>query len=153
MRHDFIGFDDNHYVTENPHVTAGLTRAGLWWALTDSPLGEWCPLTVVSQMLDCQLYGLNPAGHYLTNVLLHAASTVLLFLVLLRMTGALAKCLGGRRLRHSSAACRISGLVSRAPGRTERIVFHADVGRRMHFTSSVPRCLDTWRSPDFLPWA
>ena len=72
---------------ENPHVTAGLTLSGLWWALTDGPFGEWCPLSTLSHMLDCQLYGLNPAGHYLTNVLLHAASSVLLFLVLLRMTG------------------------------------------------------------------
>ena len=55
--------------------------------MTDGPFGEWYPLTTLSHMLDCQLYGLNPAGHYLTNVLLHAASSVLLFLVLLRMTG------------------------------------------------------------------
>ena len=75
------------FVYENPHVTPGLTLSGLWWALTDGPLGEWYPLTTLSHMLDCQLYGLNPAGHHLTNVLLHAASSVLLFLVLLRMTG------------------------------------------------------------------
>ncbi len=87
VHHEFIGFDDNKYVTENPHVTAGLTLSGLWWALTDSPLGEWCPLTIISQMLDCQLFGLDPAGHYLHNVLLHAVSSMLLFLVLLRMTG------------------------------------------------------------------
>jgi len=87
VRHDFIGFDDNEYVYDNPHVTPGLTLPGLWWALTDGPLGEWCPVTVVSHMLDCELYGVKPGGHYLTNVLLHAASAVLLFLVLLRMTG------------------------------------------------------------------
>ena len=52
-----------------------------------APFGDWYPLTSLSHMLDCQLYGLNPAGHYLTNVLLHAAASVLLFLVLLRMTG------------------------------------------------------------------
>jgi tetratricopeptide (TPR) repeat protein len=87
VHHDFIGCDDEVYVYENPHVAPGLTLPGLWWALTDGPFGEWYPLTVLSQMLDCQLYGLNPGGHYLTNVLLHAASSVLLFLVLLRMTG------------------------------------------------------------------
>ena len=87
VRHEFIGFDDNGFVYENPHVTPGLTLSGLWWALTDGPFGEWYPLSTLSHMLDCQLYGLNPAGHYLTNVLLHAASSVLLFLVLLRMTG------------------------------------------------------------------
>jgi tetratricopeptide (TPR) repeat protein len=87
LGHDFVGFDDAAFVSENPQVTAGLTLPGLWWALTDGPFGEWCPLSTLSDMLDCQLYGVKPAGHYLTNVLLHAASTVLLFLVLLRMTG------------------------------------------------------------------
>ena len=62
VRHEFIGFDDDVFVYENPHVTAGLTLPGLWWALTDGPFGEWYPLTTVSHMLDCQLYGLKPAG-------------------------------------------------------------------------------------------
>jgi tetratricopeptide (TPR) repeat protein len=87
VRHEFIGFDDNAFVYGNPHVTAGLTLPGLWWALTDGPVGEWYPLSTLSDMLDCQLYGVSPAGHYLTNVLLHATSSVLLFLILLRMTG------------------------------------------------------------------
>jgi protein O-mannosyl-transferase len=92
LGHDFTGGDDEGFVSKNPHVTAGLTLAGMRWALTDGPYGEWYPLTALSHMLDCQLYGLNPAGHYLTNVLLHAASVVLLFLVLLRMTDALWPC-------------------------------------------------------------
>jgi protein O-mannosyl-transferase len=87
VHHEFIGFDDQGFVYENPHVTPGLTLSGFWWALTDGTFGEWCPLSTLSHMLDCQLYGVKPAGHYLTNVLLHAASSVLLFLVLLRMTG------------------------------------------------------------------
>ena len=87
VHHEFIGFDDNEFVYENPHVSPGLTLDGIWWAMTDGTFGEWCPLSTLSHMLDCQLYGLNPAGHFLTNVLLHAASSVLLFLVLLRMTG------------------------------------------------------------------
>ncbi|HEX4146272.1 MAG TPA: tetratricopeptide repeat protein [Pirellulales bacterium] len=86
--HEFLGFDDQAFVYENPHVSPGVTLSGLWWALTDGHVGEaWYPLSAVSHMLDCQLYGLSPGGHYLTNVLLHAASSVLLFLVLLRMTG------------------------------------------------------------------
>jgi tetratricopeptide (TPR) repeat protein len=85
--HEFLGHDDNAFVYENPHVTAGLTLSGIWWALTDGPYGEWTPLSTLTHMLDCQLYGLTPAGHHLTNLLLHAASSVLLFLVLLRMTG------------------------------------------------------------------
>jgi protein O-mannosyl-transferase len=87
--HSFLGFDDAKFVYDNPHVTAGFTLSGLRWAMTDGPYGEWYPLTSLSHMFDCQLYGLNPAGHYLTNLLLHAAASVMLFLVLLRMTGAL----------------------------------------------------------------
>ena len=89
LQHDFVGFDDAGFVYENPHVKAGLTLPDVWWALTDGPFGEWCPLSTLSDMLDCQLYGVKPAGHYLTNLLLHGAASVLLFLVLLRMTGAL----------------------------------------------------------------
>ncbi len=85
--HDFIEFDDSVFVYENPYITPGFTFPGLWWALTDGPYGEWGPLAALSHMLDCQLYGLNPAGHYLTNLLLHGAASVLLFLVLLRMSG------------------------------------------------------------------
>ncbi|HEX4143305.1 MAG TPA: tetratricopeptide repeat protein [Pirellulales bacterium] len=87
VRYGFVGFDDDQFVYENPHVTAGLTFPGLWWALTDGTFGEWTPLSSLSHMADCELYGVQPAGHHLTNLLLHATSSVLLFLVLLRMTG------------------------------------------------------------------
>ena len=87
LGHEFNWYDEDGFVHQNPHVTPGLTRSGLWWALTDGPYGDWYPLTCMSHMLDCQLYGLRPWGHHLTNVLLHAASAVLLFLVLRRMTG------------------------------------------------------------------
>ena len=88
VKNDFTNFDDNQYVTENQHVQAGLTWKNLVWAFTTTHAANWHPLTWLSHMLDCQLYGLNPAGHHLTSVLLHSASTVLLFLVLLWMTGA-----------------------------------------------------------------
>ena len=87
VKNDFINFDDTQYVTENQHVQAGLTWKKLAWAFTTTHAGNWHPLTWLSHMVDCQLYGLNPAGHHLTNVLLHTASTVILFLVLLGMTG------------------------------------------------------------------
>jgi tetratricopeptide (TPR) repeat protein len=87
LRHDFLAYDDQQYVTENSHVRAGLTAKGAVWAFGNHA-GNWHPLTWLSHMLDCQLYGIRPAGHHLTNLLLHAASTVLLFLVLCRMTGA-----------------------------------------------------------------
>ena len=89
LTYDFLSYDDQAYVTENPHVRAGLTWPGVVWAFKSFSVTNWHPLTWLSHMLDCQLYGLKPAGHHLTNLLLHTASTLLLFLVLNRMTGAL----------------------------------------------------------------
>jgi tetratricopeptide (TPR) repeat protein len=68
VKNDFTHFDDNQYVTENEHVQAGLTWKNLLWAFTTTHSVNWHPLTWLSHMLDCQLYGLNPAGHHLTNV-------------------------------------------------------------------------------------
>jgi tetratricopeptide (TPR) repeat protein len=87
LRHEFVNFDDNVYVYNNPAVSHGLTLKGILWAFTHVHSSNWHPLTWVSHMLDCQLYGLNPGGHHLTNVLLHTATAISLFLVLRRMTG------------------------------------------------------------------
>ncbi len=89
MSHDFVNFDDLEYVTENPHVQGGLNWAGVEWAFrnTEQP-AYWAPLMWMSHMLACQLFGLNPWGHHLINVLLHAANTVLVFLLLRNLTGA-----------------------------------------------------------------
>jgi tetratricopeptide (TPR) repeat protein len=90
----FINYDDEIYVTANPRVQAGITGDGLAWAFAQVH-GEqtyWHPLTWVSHMLDCQLYGLKPWGHHLTNVLLHAVNTLLVFFVFMRMTGAFWRC-------------------------------------------------------------
>jgi tetratricopeptide (TPR) repeat protein len=88
LGHGFTNFDDNQYVVDNPVVAQGLTGRGLAWAFTQAHAANWHPLTWVSHMLDCQIYGLNPAGHHFTNVLLHAAAVIALFLVLRQMTGA-----------------------------------------------------------------
>ena len=88
LDHDFVGYDDAKYVTDNHYVQAGLTKEGLIWAFTTTHASNWHPLTWLSHMLDCQLYGLNPRGHHLTNVLFHLLNTLLLFLVLQRLTGA-----------------------------------------------------------------
>jgi Flp pilus assembly protein TadD len=88
-RFDFVNFDDDLYVYNNPIVARGLTRRGVVWAFTRVHSVNWHPLTWLSHMLDCQLYGLAPAGHHLTNVLIHAATVIALFLVLRQMTGAL----------------------------------------------------------------
>jgi len=85
----FINLDDNVYVTDNRHIQDGLTIQGVTWAFTTIHGGHWHPLTWLSHMLDCQLYGLKPSGHHLTNLAFHIANTLLLFLVLKRMTGAL----------------------------------------------------------------
>ena len=87
LRYGFVNYDDDQYVSENPVVQKGLTWEGFRWALTYGSIGHWHPLTWLSHMLDCQLYGLQAGGHHLTNVLLHTASVILLFLVLRQMTG------------------------------------------------------------------
>ena len=89
LDHALLVFDDSLYVSQNPHVMAGLSGEGIRWAFTDGPAGEWYPLAMLSHMLDCQLFGLNAWGHHLTNLLLHAAASIALFLVLRRMTGEL----------------------------------------------------------------
>ena len=87
--HNFINFDDDDYITNNSHVKAGLTWAGAIWAFQTGAAANWHPLTWLSHMLDCQLYGLNPGGHHSTNLLFHVANTLLLFLLLRQLTGAL----------------------------------------------------------------
>jgi protein O-mannosyl-transferase len=87
LRHQFVTYDDPQYVYANPDVTAGVSPARIAWAFTHTIAGNWHPLTTISHMLDCQLYGLNPAGHHFTNVLLHTIAVILLFLVLRQMTG------------------------------------------------------------------
>ena len=85
---DFLNWDDLTYVWTNDHVRCGLTWDGLLWSFTHSYCSNWHPLTWLSHMLDCQLYGLNPGGHHLTSLLLHSVNASLLFLVLRRLTGA-----------------------------------------------------------------
>lgn len=84
----FVAFDDGLYVYENPMVRAGISLAGIKWAFTAVVAANWHPLTVISLMLDESVFGGGAAGYHLTNLLLHAADTVLLFVVLRRMTGA-----------------------------------------------------------------
>ncbi|MGO9587267.1 MAG: tetratricopeptide repeat protein [Limisphaerales bacterium] len=87
--HNFVNFDDDDYITNNSHVQAGLTRAGVIWAFQTGAAANWHPLTWLSHMLDCQLYGLYPGGHHSTNLIFHVANTLLLFLWLRQLTGAL----------------------------------------------------------------
>ena len=87
---DFIPeYDDSDYVTKNSHIKDGVTAEGIRWAFTATHAANWHPLTWLSHMLDVQLFGLNPQGHHLTNLFFHIANTLLLFLILHRMTKAL----------------------------------------------------------------
>ena len=88
LHHEFVNYDDRDYVYENPTITQGLSPNGIIWAFTHTHASNWHPLTTLSHMLDCQLYGLRPGGHHLTSVLIHGATVILLFLVLRKMTGA-----------------------------------------------------------------
>jgi hypothetical protein len=90
LHHGFIGsYDDDAYISDNPHVNPGLTWPGFRWAFQIGYAAYWQPLTWLSHMLDCQWYGLHPGGHHLTNLLFHAANTLLLFHWLKQLTGAL----------------------------------------------------------------
>ena len=89
LAYPFVALDDPGYVYDNAHVRAGLCWAGLRWAFTTFAQSNWHPLTWLSLMLDAQLYGLHAGGFHLTNLLLHAANTLLLFAWLRRATGAL----------------------------------------------------------------
>ena len=87
LRYGFVNFDDEDYFTSNPHVLTGLTWGNAKWAFQIGYAANWHPLTWLSLMLDAQLFGTGPIGPHLTNIILHAANTVLLFLLLRRLIG------------------------------------------------------------------
>ena len=111
--HQFLSYDDQEYITENNQVSAGLTIAGLRWAF-GFHASNWHPLTWLSHMMDCELFGLHPAGHHLTSVLLHVTNTVLLFFLLKRMT----------RLLWASAV--VAGLFAWHPLHVESVAWVAE---------------------------
>jgi len=86
--HEFLRFDDIAYVVDNVHVHTGLNLGNIVWAFTSFHLANWHPVTWLSHMVDCQLFGLNSGPQHVINVLLHAANVVLLFLLLQSATGA-----------------------------------------------------------------
>ena len=89
--HPFVDFDDQYYVTNNAVIHAGLNWKTLVWSFNAGYAQNWHPLTWISHALDCQLYGLNPAGHHLTSLVLHVLNVVILFLLLLWATGAMGR--------------------------------------------------------------
>lgn len=91
--YEFIAMDDSMYVVDNPDIQKGLSRQGISWAATTLYTANWHPLTWLSLMADYELYGFTAAGYHISNLLLHILNTLLLFLVLWRMTGETWKCL------------------------------------------------------------
>src|SRR5216110_556679 len=87
LTHDFVNFDDYVYVYENPLVIRGFSTEGIIGAFTRTHARNWYPLTTLSHMLDCQLYGLKAGGHHFTSLVLHAIGAILLLLTLQRLTG------------------------------------------------------------------
>jgi len=90
VSHPFVNYDDDRYVTANPHVRAGLGGDTLRWAITSTDQANWHPLTWISHALDVQLFRLNPAGHHFTSLLIHSGNVALLFLLLVWGTGQIA---------------------------------------------------------------
>jgi hypothetical protein len=91
FHYGFANYDDGDYVYDNPHVTSGLTIRNIVWAFTSKTSANWHPLTMLSLMLDCQIYGVSPGCIHFTNVIIHCFNTVLLFLFLERITGTFGK--------------------------------------------------------------
>lgn len=89
--HDFVNYDDDVYVYKNPNVSEGLSWHSVRWALTTNEQANWHPVTWISHMLDCQLFGLDPGPHHLVNVVIHALNVLLLFLLLQKVSGAIGR--------------------------------------------------------------
>jgi hypothetical protein len=113
-RNGFINLDDPPYVTKNLMVSDGLTLAGVRWAFTTGSMGNWHPVTWMSHMLDCQLFGLESFGHHLTSALIHSLSAALLFVILRRMTGS------------TWLSAAVAGLFALHPLRVESVAWVAE---------------------------
>jgi protein O-mannosyl-transferase len=87
ISHGFSNYDDRQYIVENPHVASGLTWSGIVWSFQCGYASNWHPLTWLSHMMDCSLYGLNPSGHHFTNLAFHVLNTLLLFRLCQQLTG------------------------------------------------------------------
>jgi len=117
--HEFVRYDDDVYVTNNPEVQSGLSWQGIKWAFVTDRGANWHPLTWLSLMLDCELFGVKPGPLHLVNVLFHIVNTLLLFIVFNRMTKALWQSVFVAALFCTSSSARgIRCLDCRAKGRS-----------------------------------
>ncbi|NDC54418.1 MAG: hypothetical protein EBZ74_09040, partial [Planctomycetia bacterium] len=113
LGHDFVDLDDSAYVVENERVRAGLRPAGVWWAFSGLRCDNYQPLTLLSHMADCSMFGLDARGHHATSLLLHAVNTILLFLTLRVAT------------QRTGAACAAACLYGLHPLRVEAVAWVA----------------------------
>ncbi len=114
LEHDFVNFDDDVYVTENPEVLGGLSAKGIRWAFTTGYAANWHPLTWLSHMLDVELFDLDAGRHHATSAVLHATSAVLLFLWLARAT------------RRAVPSALVAGFFAAHPLRAESVAWVAE---------------------------
>jgi hypothetical protein len=131
---EFINYDDPDYVTDNEQVTGGLSWGGIVWAFSTVHAANWHPATWLSHMLDAQLFGLNPARHHLINLMLHAANSILLFLMLERHT----------RARWRSAM--VAGLFALHPMHVESVAWIAE---RKDVLSALFFMLTVWAYAEY----
>ena len=126
VHNGFTNLDDDIYILDNAHVRAGLTWDTVKWAFTSYDAANWHPLTWLSHALDCQLFKLNPAGPHYVNVLLHAGSAVLLFLLLESATGLTWPELHGRgAVCAASGKCGVGGVGGGAEERAQHVLLPA----------------------------
>ncbi|HEY3861405.1 MAG TPA: tetratricopeptide repeat protein [Verrucomicrobiae bacterium] len=125
----FVNYDDPTYITSNAELGQGLTLASVRWAFTTGAASNWHPLTWLSHLADVQLYGMKPAGHHFTSVLIHAVNGVLLFLLLRSMTGAFWRC------------AVVAGLFALHPLRVESVAW---VSERKDVLSTMFWMLTVW---------
>jgi tetratricopeptide (TPR) repeat protein len=148
--HDFINYDDQDYVFANAEVIKGLTGHGILWALTGPHSFNWHPLTSLSHMLDCQIFGLKPGGHHFSSVLFHSVAAVLLFLVLRNMTAGTGRTGGPSRTGTMWPSAMAALLFAIHPLRVESVAWVAerkDVLSGMFFFLTVAAYLRYVRNP------
>jgi protein O-mannosyl-transferase len=139
-RHRFVNYDDDRYVTENPHVRAGLSGDPIAGAFTSTEQANWHPLSWISHALDYQLFRLNPAGHHFTRVVLHAVNGALLFLIAVYATGrALPSLVLAFIVRASPHERRISGLVAERKNVLSTFFFFATLAAYAWYTRNPNR--------------
>ncbi len=149
----FLNYDDSVYVTDCPQVRAGLTWKTIVWAFHTTEATNWHPITWLSHALDCQIFGLNPAGPHIVNVLLHAANVVLLFLILESATGLAWRSLAVAAL-FALHPINVESVAWISESRTFSACFSSCSHWRPTAGTRVGRASDdTWRSRPPMLWA